>query len=177
MVRFRFGDFELDAAAGRLTRAGQPVTVPARHLEVLAALLACQGQVVSKDALVEAAWRDVAVTDNSLEQAISSLRRALATGAEPPLIQTVPRQGYRFTGEAQRVAARAGDDMLDALIAPHRAFVEGRAALEVLRVAPPDAPLTRTVEALDPARVALPAALVRSVNTPEDLAEAEALLG
>jgi len=87
---------------------------------------------VSKDALVEAAWRDVAVTDNSLEQAISSLRRALATGAEPPLIQTVPRQGYRFTGEAQRVAARAGDDTLDALIAPHRAFVEGRAALETL---------------------------------------------
>jgi hypothetical protein len=49
--------------------------------------------------------------------------------------------------------------------------------LDVLRAAPPDAPLTRTVEALDPARVALPAALVRSVNTPEDLAEAEALLG
>ena len=51
------------------------------------------------------------------------------------------------------------------------------AALDVLRGAPADAPLTRTVEALDPARVALPAALVRSVNTPEDLAEAEALLG
>ena len=50
------------------------------------------------------------------------------------------------------------------------------AALEVLRAAPPDAPLTQTVEALDPVRVALPAALVRSVNTPEDLAEAEALL-
>jgi molybdopterin-guanine dinucleotide biosynthesis protein A len=50
------------------------------------------------------------------------------------------------------------------------------AALEVLRAAPPDAPLTRTVEALDPVRVALPGALVRSVNTPEELAEAEALL-
>ncbi|MEA2401692.1 MAG: molybdenum cofactor guanylyltransferase [Thermoleophilaceae bacterium] len=50
------------------------------------------------------------------------------------------------------------------------------AALEVLRAAPADAPLTRTVEALDPVRVALPPALVRSVNTVEDLAEAEALL-
>jgi molybdopterin-guanine dinucleotide biosynthesis protein A len=47
------------------------------------------------------------------------------------------------------------------------------AALETLRAAPPDSPLTRTVEALDPLRVALPAALVRSVNTPEELAEAE----
>jgi molybdenum cofactor guanylyltransferase len=50
------------------------------------------------------------------------------------------------------------------------------AALEALRAAAPDAPLTRTVEALDPIRVALPPALVRSVNTPGDLAEAEAQL-
>jgi molybdenum cofactor guanylyltransferase len=49
-------------------------------------------------------------------------------------------------------------------------------ALEVLREAETDAPLTRTIEALDPVRVALPAALVRSVNTQQDLAEAEALL-
>ncbi len=132
MPRFRFGEFELDTAAGRLTRGEEPLPVPARHLDVLAALLARPGEVVSKDALVEAAWRDVAVTDNSLEQAISSLRRALGTAAGVPLIQTVPRQGYRFTGEALRVAARAGDDTLAALIAPYRAFVEGRAALETL---------------------------------------------
>lgn len=50
------------------------------------------------------------------------------------------------------------------------------AALEVLRAAEADAPLTATVEALGPARVALPPALVRSVNTPEELAAAEAEL-
>jgi molybdopterin-guanine dinucleotide biosynthesis protein A len=50
------------------------------------------------------------------------------------------------------------------------------AALDALRSAPADAPLTSTVESLDPGRVALPPALVRSVDTPEDLAEAEALL-
>jgi molybdenum cofactor guanylyltransferase len=50
------------------------------------------------------------------------------------------------------------------------------AALDILRAAEPDAPLTRTVEALGPARVALPPALVRSINTPDELAEAEALL-
>ena len=51
------------------------------------------------------------------------------------------------------------------------------AALEVFRAAPADAPLTETVESLDPARVALPPTLVRSVDTPEELAEAEAALG
>ena len=50
------------------------------------------------------------------------------------------------------------------------------AALDVLRAAPADAPLRRTVEELDPTRVALPARLVLSVNTPEQLAEAEQLM-
>ncbi len=50
------------------------------------------------------------------------------------------------------------------------------AALAVLSAAPADSPLARTVEALEPARVALPPAMVRSVNTPEELAAAEALL-
>jgi molybdopterin-guanine dinucleotide biosynthesis protein A len=47
------------------------------------------------------------------------------------------------------------------------------AALETLRAAPADDPLTRTVEALDPVHVALPGALLRSVNTADDLREAE----
>ena len=50
------------------------------------------------------------------------------------------------------------------------------AALDVLRKAPEGAPLTRTVESLQPARVALPPALLRSVDTLDDLADAEALL-
>jgi molybdopterin-guanine dinucleotide biosynthesis protein A len=50
------------------------------------------------------------------------------------------------------------------------------AALDTLRAAEADAPLTRTVESLDPVRVALPPPLVRSVDTPEELAEAEAEL-
>ena len=42
-------------------------------------------------------------------------------------------------------------------------------ALGVLRAAAPDTPLRETVEALDPVRVALPPALLRSVNSPGDL--------
>jgi molybdopterin-guanine dinucleotide biosynthesis protein A len=46
-------------------------------------------------------------------------------------------------------------------------------ALDALRAAEPDAPLTRTVERLNPTRVAFPMRLVQSVNTPEELEEAE----
>ena len=43
-------------------------------------------------------------------------------------------------------------------------------ALDSLKAAPADAPLRQTVDALDPARVALPPALLRSVNRAGDLA-------
>ena len=43
-------------------------------------------------------------------------------------------------------------------------------ALEVLAAAPADAPLRDTIARLDPVRVALPPALLRSVNEPGDLA-------
>jgi DNA-binding winged helix-turn-helix (wHTH) protein len=130
---YAFERFELDAATRRLTREGELVSIPDRHVGVLLELVARPGTILSKDTLIEAVWRDVAVTDNSLEQAISALRRVL--GAAPdgaPCIQTVARQGYRFTAPVTRVAARASDDTLDALLAPHRAWIEGRAALETL---------------------------------------------
>lgn len=50
------------------------------------------------------------------------------------------------------------------------------AALDALREAPEGAPLTNAVESLNPSRVALPPALLRSVDTLDELAEAEALI-
>jgi DNA-binding winged helix-turn-helix (wHTH) protein len=130
---FSFGAFELDAAARRLTRAGEPIAMPDRHLGVLLELVSHPGVILSKDALIEAVWRDVAVTDNSLEQAVSALRRVIGDGPDGvPRIQTVARQGYRFTGHVTRTADRATDATLDALLAPHRAWIEGRSALETL---------------------------------------------
>jgi DNA-binding winged helix-turn-helix (wHTH) protein len=130
---YSFDNVVVDGAARRVTRGGEVVPIPDRHIGVLLHLLAHAGTVVSKDQLIDAAWEGLAVTDNSLEQAISGLRRSLGDApGGTPYIQTVPRQGYRFTGAVSRVASRASDDSLDALLAPHRAWIEGRAALETL---------------------------------------------
>lgn len=133
MSAYAFDSLVVDAAARRVTRGGEVVPIPDRHIGVLIALLAHAGTVVSKDQLIASAWDGLAVTDNSLEQAISGLRRVL--GDSPtgdPYIQTVPRQGYRFNGTVTRTTPRVSDDSLDALLAPHRAWIEGRAALETL---------------------------------------------
>ena len=72
-------------------------------------------------------------------------------------------------GSAAVVAAAGGVlQPVFALYAP--------AALDHLRGSEPEAALTATVEALDPVRIALPPALVRSVNTPDDLEQAARLI-
>ena len=102
------------------------------EIDLLCALVARAGQIVSKDELIERAWEGVAVTDNSLEQAISSLRRTLDAAAPRRYIETEARRGYRFVEPVRRSERRETDDAIDALLAPHRAWIEGRAALESL---------------------------------------------
>ena len=87
-------------------KSGEPVAVSERQLDVLLRLVAQPGQIVAKDDLIAAAWQDVAVADNSLEQVISALRRILGTDPSGALfIETVPRRGYRFGAAVQRKAA------------------------------------------------------------------------
>jgi DNA-binding winged helix-turn-helix (wHTH) protein/Tfp pilus assembly protein PilF len=132
-ARFIFEPFDLDPVRRRLTAFGEPVVISDRQLDVLLLLVARAGQIIPKDDLLQAGWQDVAVGDNSVEQAISSLRRLLGTHPSGvAYIETVPRRGYRFAVDVVRTVARESDARLDALLAPHRAFLEGRAALETL---------------------------------------------
>jgi DNA-binding winged helix-turn-helix (wHTH) protein/cytochrome c-type biogenesis protein CcmH/NrfG len=130
---YSFGPFTLDERTRTLIRDGATLSLSDRYLELLLAFVSRPGQIVSKDSLIEAAWKDVAVGDNSLEQAISTIRRKLGpTTAGRGYIETVPRRGYRFVAEVTRAVFRESDATLEAMLAPHRAFVEGRAALETL---------------------------------------------
>lgn len=130
---YSFGGFQLDEGARRLALGNEPVTLPDRHVDILLLLVSRPGQIVSKDELIEAGWKDVAVGDNSLEQAISSLRRKLGTAPDgSQYIETVARRGYRFGAPVNRSTPRQSDAELEALLAPYRMFVEGRAAVETL---------------------------------------------
>jgi DNA-binding winged helix-turn-helix (wHTH) protein len=130
---YRFGDFELDSSKKQLTRAGAPVGLTEHQADVLLQLLARAGEIVSKNTLIDAAWQGVAVTDNSLEQVVSALRKALGgSTAKTSLIETVPRRGYRFRSDVTHTESRASDAELAAMLEPYHALLEGRAALETL---------------------------------------------
>ncbi len=90
-----FGPFGL--AGGALLRDGRPVVVGQRGLALLEALLAADGEVVSKGALMEAGWPGSVVEEGNLTVQIAGLRKALGVRSDgQEWIVTVPRAGYRL---------------------------------------------------------------------------------
>ncbi|MDR6757576.1 TolB-like protein [Mycoplana sp. BE70] len=90
---FRIGDCVLDLDCGTLVRSGTPVSVRAKTFLLLSHLARHRGKVLSKDALLDAIWPDVSVTEDSLTQCIRDARKALG-GEAQQLLRTVPRRGY-----------------------------------------------------------------------------------
>jgi DNA-binding winged helix-turn-helix (wHTH) protein len=122
----------MDTTTRRLTREGEEVVLGERHLALLSLFISRPGEVLSKDVLIATAWRGVAVTTNSLDQAVSTLRRTLTLPSGEPCIETRARQGYRFVAKVSPIVRRESDEALDAVLDTHRAWIDGRAALETL---------------------------------------------
>jgi len=96
---YRFGPFTVDRAGYRVLRDDAIVPLTPKLLDLLLHLLDHAGQLVTKEALLDAIWPDANVTDNALTQAVSELRQALGDEPGSPLyIKTVARRGYRFVG-------------------------------------------------------------------------------
>jgi TolB-like protein len=96
MQRLVFGPFTLDADRGTLLRDGRPMAIGHRALQLLQALAAARGQVVTKAELMEAAWPRAIVEESNLSVQIAALRKLLDDGAQRETIATVARVGYRF---------------------------------------------------------------------------------
>lgn len=88
------GSVTIDVQRGELfDSAGQRVPLRRQALAVLLQLARHAGLVLSRNALVEAVWQDVFVTDDSLVQCIVEIRRALGPVAAAA-VRTIPRRGY-----------------------------------------------------------------------------------
>src|SRR5688500_1641602 len=106
--RLRFGDFTLTVATGELTRAAVPVVLQRKSFQVLEALTARPGQLVTRDELRTTLWPgDVIVEfDNNMNAAVTRLRRVLGDAADAPrFIETLPGRGYRFLVDVEVLAA------------------------------------------------------------------------
>ena len=103
---FVFDEFELDPARRELRVAGKAKPLQPQVFDLLLYLVENHERVVPKRELLDSLWPDATVTEGSIQRAVSLARSALGQrGAE--LIQTFPRQGYRFVGKIREAKKRA----------------------------------------------------------------------
>jgi DNA-binding winged helix-turn-helix (wHTH) protein/Tfp pilus assembly protein PilF len=101
----RFGAFSLDLRTRELRRRHRRIHLPPLPFEVLAALVDCPGDVVTRQELYRRLWSDGTVVDfdNNLNAAVRRLRQTLGDSTEQPrFIETLPRLGYRFVASVER---------------------------------------------------------------------------
>ena len=102
---YEFGEFRLDLVKRELRREGKIVAMTPKVFDTLRILVQHQGQIVTKDFLMEELWADSFVEESGLMRNISVLRKALGEQNETvPFIVTVPGQGYRFLATAREIS-------------------------------------------------------------------------
>ena len=95
----RLGDATYQVEAERIiTSSGDEILLRSQSALVLRLLAARLGKLVTREHLIAEIWPDVAVTDDSLTQCISDIRRALGD-TKRTILKTAPKRGYILYGE------------------------------------------------------------------------------
>jgi predicted ATPase/DNA-binding winged helix-turn-helix (wHTH) protein len=103
-----FGSFRLDPVRLVLRKAGKPVRMSGRALEILVALVERAGQTVGTHELLARVWHHGTVEQGTLRVHIAALRRTLGQG-EPDVhyVENVSGRGYRFAAPVSRLLGMA----------------------------------------------------------------------
>jgi pimeloyl-ACP methyl ester carboxylesterase len=94
---YRFADCELDVARHALRRDGADQPVEPQVFDLIHLLLTRPGELVTRDALIEAVWGGRIVSDAAIDARIAAARRAVGDdGSRQAVIRTIPRRGVRL---------------------------------------------------------------------------------
>lgn len=89
---FAVGPVSLDIVARTLTRDDTPIHLTAKEFQLLEYLMRHQGEVVSKDQILDHVWNDEErVQHNTVETFVANVRKKIG----PDVIQTVRGYGYK----------------------------------------------------------------------------------
>ena len=121
MTCYAFGDFSVDEARRALSRRGVEINVTPRAFDTLLHLLQRSGELVGKNELMQAVWPSRVIEENNLNQAISTLRRALGEQrGEHRYILTVPGWGYRFVAQVRTTSAFSARPLRSLAVLPFK---------------------------------------------------------
>ena len=95
---FRFDDVEMDFERAQVHKAGQPVNMAAKELQLISYLVQNRDRVVPREEILRKVWQyNTDVSSRTLDVHIAWLRQKLDNPQNPQHIQTIRGKGYRFT--------------------------------------------------------------------------------
>jgi Tol biopolymer transport system component/DNA-binding winged helix-turn-helix (wHTH) protein len=104
---FALGEFAVHPSLNRIEGPDGVVRLEPRIMAVLLSLAQRAGSLVTHDELFWEVWGPAGATDEVLSQAISTIRSAFGESSrDAPLIETIPKAGYRLTVQPTRLAPR-----------------------------------------------------------------------
>ncbi len=80
--RIRLDGYIVDFQKQTVSRAGHVVQLQSKILQVLACLIAAQGQLVTIEQLMSQVWGNTIVSPNTLQRCIAQLRKAFADNSQ-----------------------------------------------------------------------------------------------
>ncbi len=105
-----FAEFEANLRTCELRRGDQLLKLQGKPFQVLAALLARPGELVTREELRQSVWPADTFVDfeHGLNTAVNKVREVLRDSASNPrFIETLPRRGYRFIGTVSNHSSSA----------------------------------------------------------------------
>jgi DNA-binding winged helix-turn-helix (wHTH) protein/tetratricopeptide (TPR) repeat protein len=102
-IVYRFGHCEVDVDARELRVHGTPQALEPRPFDLLVLLLRHRDRDVTTEELLDQLWHSEFVAAGSVASAVGKVRRAIGDSGRRPLIRTVHRVGYRFSGDVVEV--------------------------------------------------------------------------
>ena len=91
-----FGRFTLNLDRGALLADGAERTLRPKSFALLRLFVENPGRLIDRDEIMATVWPGVFVTDDSIAQCVSDIRRALGD-RDQSLLRTMPRRGFLFT--------------------------------------------------------------------------------
>src|SRR3989338_2420977 len=104
---FRVAGWVVDPPSGRISRGAETAQLEPKAMEVLEYLACRPGQVVSREELEAAVWRNRVVSYDAVTNAIIKLRKAFKDDSKhPQIIETLSKRGYRLVAPVGQLEAR-----------------------------------------------------------------------
>lgn len=100
---YEFGEFRYSPKERCLWKNDELLSLSPKALDVLDLLLENHSNVVSREEIIERVWEDSFVEEANINVAISNLRKTLGQDKEQTFIKTVPKKGYRFVADIEKV--------------------------------------------------------------------------